>query len=78
VPSGAQPAPTQIGLVTLHENAGGKTVENAGDSSGGTISQKLNTKIKTGKLSSAVSHDILDFSARVLDILSHPDPRPLS
>jgi len=37
VPSGAHTAPTQIGLVTLRENAGGKTVENAGDSSGGTM-----------------------------------------
>jgi len=36
VPSGAQIAPTQIGLATLRENAGGKTAENAGDSSGGT------------------------------------------
>jgi len=36
VPSGAQSAPLQIGLATRYQNAGGQTVENAGDFSGGT------------------------------------------
>jgi len=47
LPSGAQTAPSQIGLITPHNNAGDKTVGNAGDFSGGTSSPRSDAFLKT-------------------------------